>query len=325
VCTANDTDVYLISGTTLTNTLTSGSNSSAGFSGGYCENCGVVIEPISNTAVIEIALANSPSETGIQYLNLNSNTFSTPVASTHEVSEEVVWDPIRNLILSPGEDGYYNLITTPGGTQYSANLGGTLDSAAEDCLTGIALATDEYTNNIVLTDLTQATYSGSTWSAPYQFEAIPAYAPYEGSESGTDGIAIATGTHLGIVTGEFPFPASQANAIIAIQLPDSSGTGTPALVDYALAVMPNDPMGFPFSVGCDPHTVTAYVSPTTGKATGLLTDYGPVTCYSGGTPQFVALIDIHKLLDAPRLSDGYTVDPSYDLIGNNIVTYIATH
>jgi len=325
VCTANGTDVYLINGTTVNATLTSGSTGEASTSGGNCNNCGVVIEPNSNTAVIEMGLSGSPSGWGMQFLNLNTNTFSAPAAAAHEISEDVVWDPIRNLILSPGEGGYFDLFSTSGGTEYSANIGGTLDSAAEDCLTGIALSTDEFTDNLVITDLTQATYTGSSWSAPLQFEAFPEYSAYEGPESGTDGIAIATGTHLGIVTGEFPFPPSQANAIIAIHLPDSSGTGIPALKDYAVAVMPNDPDGYPFSMGCDPHTVTAYVSPTTGKAMGLLAEYGPVTCYQGGSPQYVALVDIHALLDAPRLSDGHTVDPNYDLMGNNIVTFVATH
>src|SRR5258706_7149409 len=48
VCTANDTDVYLINGTTLTSTLTSGSTGSANFSGGSCMNCGVVVDSSTN-------------------------------------------------------------------------------------------------------------------------------------------------------------------------------------------------------------------------------------------------------------------------------------
>src|SRR5437588_2985515 len=40
VCTANNTDVYLLSGTTLTTTLTSGGSGLITFSGGSCTNCG---------------------------------------------------------------------------------------------------------------------------------------------------------------------------------------------------------------------------------------------------------------------------------------------
>ena len=39
VCTGNNTDVYLISGSTLNATLTSGATGPASFSGGTCENC----------------------------------------------------------------------------------------------------------------------------------------------------------------------------------------------------------------------------------------------------------------------------------------------
>src|SRR5579871_2921876 len=331
VCTANDTDVYLINGSNLYATLTSGSTAATpDFSGGGCFNCGVAIESNSNTAVLGIGYSAAPSGTALQFLNLANNTFSPPVPGANLISEDVLWDPIRQLILSPDEDGIYDLYRVQSGStpEYGNNIGGTLDSAGEDCLTGIALSTDEYTSNIVLTDLTQATFtagSPGTWSAPLQFQAIPEWDPYDGPESGTDGVAVATGSHLGIITGEYPFPPSQANVVMAVQLPASSGSGTPSLVDYAVAAMPNDPAGYPFSLGCDPHTVTAYVSPTTGKPTGVLTDYGPVTCYANGAPQYVALIDLQGMLNAPRLSGTHTVDPSYDLVGNHVVTFVATH
>ncbi len=38
--------------------------------------------------------------------------------------------------------------------------------AAEDCTTGIALAADEFTDNIYITDLTQATFTaGIAWDS----------------------------------------------------------------------------------------------------------------------------------------------------------------
>jgi hypothetical protein len=74
VCTANNTSVYLISGTTLTNTLTSGFTGTASFSGGSCQNCGVAINALSNTAAI--AGGAPPPTVGagdaVQILNLNS-------------------------------------------------------------------------------------------------------------------------------------------------------------------------------------------------------------------------------------------------------------
>jgi hypothetical protein len=201
------------------------------------------------------------------------------------------------------------------------------DSAGEDCQTGIALGTDEYTSNLFITDLTQAKYkAGSptgTWTAPSSLVNITDFAPYTGTESGTTGIAVAQGTHLGIVTGEFPDPPVDGNAIIVIQLPSTSGTGTPAFVDWAVATLPDDPLGGPFSMGCDPHTVTAYVSPNTGKAMGLVTDYGLTTCRLGGTPQYLGLIDLQGVLSAPRTPGTHTVSPSYSLTTSGVVTFVS--
>ena len=97
------------------------------------------------------------------------------------------------------------------------------------------------------------------------------------------------------------------------------------LQDYAVAIMPNDPGGYTFSIGCDPHTVSAYVSPVSGKATGLVTDNGAVACYNFGAPQYVALIDLQGLLAAPRVSGTHNVDPSYNLAAHNLVTFVPTH
>jgi hypothetical protein len=314
VCAANNTDVYLITGTTLNTTLTSGADSTSGFSGGSCENCGVAINAVTNTAVITMGL--SPTGNGLQFLNLATNTLAVPVRIVNEESEDIVWDPARNLILSPDEDGTYDLFNTTSTTppsEFANSFGyyvGQFDSAGEDCTTGIALATDEYTNNLFLTDLTQAVFTpgspAGTWTAPWVLQTIPEFAPYTSTEAGTDGIAVAPGSHLGIVTGEFPTPPSAGNAIIAIELPSTSGSGTPSLVDYAVATLPNDPGGNPFSMGCDPHTTTAYVSPNTGKAIGLVLDYGATPCYSGGAPAYVGVIDLQGLLSAPRVTGTHT-------------------
>jgi hypothetical protein len=327
VCTANNTDVYLIKGSTLTQTLTSGSHNLAGFSGGTCNNCGVAINAVTNDAVISMGLSPSPSSSGLQFLNLESNTFSTPVPAVNEISENVLWDPGRNLILSPDEQGVYDLFQTSSSLsilEFGNPIGGTLDSVAEDCITGIALVTDEFTSNLVLTDLTQAKYtpgSPASWTAPYMFQAITDFNPYVIPEAGTDGIAVAPGSHLGIAAGEFPFPPSAGNAIIAFQLRSTSGSGTPR-VDWVVAVLPNDPGRNPFSMGCDPHTVTAYVSPNTGQATGVVTDYGATTCYNGGTPAYLGLINLQALLLAPRVTGTHTgVTP----LPAGIVTFVAVH
>jgi len=57
VCTGNNTDVFVINGTTLSSTVTSGATSTQNFSGGTCTNCGVVVDSTVNKALIAIGLA----------------------------------------------------------------------------------------------------------------------------------------------------------------------------------------------------------------------------------------------------------------------------
>jgi hypothetical protein len=318
VCTANNTDVYLITGSTLNTTLTSGANTVADFSGGYCENCGVAINSTTNTAVITIGLSTASSGSGLQFLDLGSNTFATPVPALHEVSEDVLWDQSRNLILSPNEDSNYDLfqVGTSSTTEFANATAytGEGDSAAEDCSTGIALSTLEFTDSLYISDLTQATFTPGppgTWTAPGQVVAFPEFV---GFAAGTDGIAVAGNSHLGIVSGEFG-----GNEFGAFQLPATSGTGTPSFLDYAAAALPNTPDGNAWEQGLDPHTITAYVSPNNGKA------YGVMANGDGVPPTYLAIIDLQALLNAPRTTGTHTVDPTYDLIANGVVTYIATH
>jgi hypothetical protein len=323
VCVDNGTDVFLIKGAAITGTLKTSSNSFASFSGGSCQNCGVAIDALTNTAVIAGGFSNgSNSGDGLQLLNLANNTFSTPFYSAHSVSEDVSIDPNRNLILSPDEaDNYiiYKINTNGSLTEYSnpQSVGGEFDSAAEDCTTGIALSSQEFTNNLFITDLTQATFSAptggaafGTWTAPSQSITLATYS----LAAGTTGISVAAGTtHLGLTSGEFG-----GNTFVVFQLPATSGTGTgtPNLVDYAGAVMPTTPDGRGFSAGYDPHTITAYTSPNNGKAYGLIADW------SLGYPSYVGVIDLQALLKATR-SSAHTVDATIDLVAAGIVRYVA--
>src|SRR5271165_3397971 len=59
VCVANNTDTYVLSGTAITNTLTSGATTTIGFSAGSCFNCGVAVDASNNIAVIQMGLSGS--------------------------------------------------------------------------------------------------------------------------------------------------------------------------------------------------------------------------------------------------------------------------
>jgi hypothetical protein len=142
---------------------------------------------------------------------------------------------------------------------------------------------------VYVADLTQATFTpgtpAGTWTAPSQVQTLDESFLSEGA----NGIAVAQGTHVGIVSGEFG-----GDAITAIALPATSGSGTPAIHDWVTCSI-----GSGFSNGSDPHTVTAYKSPNSGDAIGLLAN--------GGANQ-LADVDLTKMLNSatvPRTEGGH--------------------
>lgn len=333
VCIDNYTGIYLLQGSSISKTLTSGATGYASFSGGSCENCTVAVNEAAGTkgeAVIGIGYAGAPGESALQFVDLASNTLGTPVPMTHIVSEDILWDPFRNAVLSPNEGGVYDLFQASGSglpgpssvKELSNDVTGEFDSAGEDCTTQIALASIEFSSGLYITDLSQKSVTGSDYTAPGQTLSMPEFGEFS---AGTDGIAVAPGsTHLGVITGEFG-----GNQFAAFALPSTSGKGTPAVVDYVAAALPATPDGCSYASGYDPHTTTAYTSPNSGKAYGVMADWAE------GEPSYVAVVDLQGLLKAPRKKGIYpsgdscstcvnTVDPTYDLVKNGVVTYVPT-
>jgi hypothetical protein len=293
VATANNTDVYILSGTTLTNTLTSGGSGTIGFSGGSATNTGVAMDATHNRALIGESVASQP---GFQFLDLSSNTFLSPFPSpSGEISEDPLIDPVRNLILSASEGGNYEIIdvANPASPKFFERQtgAGELDSSGEDCSTGIALAPAEFSNpsDVFVADLSQAVFtpgSPGSWTAPSQIQSLT-----ESSLSaGANGLAVAQGTHTGVVAGEFG-----GNA-----LPATAGTGTPAITDWVTCNIPNTPDGNTWSQGLDPHTMTAYQSPNgAGNAMGL---------FGNQSASWLARVDLSQMLNPaslPRTGAGH--------------------
>lgn len=325
VCTGNNTDVYLISGSppALTTTLTSGLSGSASFSGGTCTNCGIAVNALTNTAAIAGGATGSPSGDGVQILNLNTNTFGSVFKMSHAVSEDISIDPGRNLILSPNENNNYPLLglnaasgVVTGEFDRPIASGGDPDSAAEDCSTGIALSSVEFTSNVYAADLTQAALTPGTpgsWTSPSALFTLTGTSAFA---AGISGISVAQGSsHLAVVAGEFG-----GNTFGVLQLQSASGTGgsNPTLPDYVSGLMPNTPDGAVFSAGCDPHTLTAYTSPNTGAATGLYVGWTG----GCGIPKWVGVIDLAKAIAATRTAGTHMINPSVNLLTTGIVKYV---
>ncbi len=288
VCTANNSNVYLLSGAAVKSgsPLSSSGTGMIGFSGGFCTNCGVSMDAVHNKAVIALSLAGVG---GFQFLNLATSTFEPAFQSLApgftSITENPVIDPINNRLLSANESNNYELIDVTNSTvplfyEHATGSGGDLDSSGADCKTGIILAPAEFTSSVFIADVS-APYASFTpgtpgnWTAPSQNQNL--------SEmylaAGASGIAVAQGTQIGIVSGEFG-----GDAVTAIALPTVTGAGaTPAIGDWVTCSI-----GGGFSNGYDPHTLTAYASPSSGDAMALLSNSGATT---------VAVVDLTKMLN----------------------------
>lgn len=301
VATANNTDVYVLNGASVTNTLSSGGSGTIGFSGGEPTNAGIAMDSLHNRAAIALSINGAP---GYQILDLNSNTFGSPILSEDpggEISEDPVIDPFRNLLLSASEDGNFEIadLSNPANPAFYENATPgreELDATAEDCSTGIAIAPAEFSDpsDVYIADLSQASFtpgSPGTWSAPSQVQSLS-----ESSLSaGASAAAVAQGTHTGVIAGEFG-----GNQITAIKLPDSSGSGTPAITDWVTCGIDSTPDGNAWSEGDDPHTMTAYQSPNGGDAIGLFGNEGA---------NWLARVDLTQMLNPaimPRDAGGHT-------------------
>ncbi len=314
ICTGNSNDVYVINGTTLSSTLTAGGTAPQSFSGGTCYTCGVAIDPTlgAGGAAVIMAGASVGGPGALQFLDINSGSFGTLKGLGAPTSEDISVDPVQHLVLSANESDQFQIFNEQTGQLFNSTngpFGGDLDSTAEDCSTGIALAPAEFATSVTLWDLKQAVFtagSPGTWSAPFKVQNFSDFSTFS---AGTSGSAVAPESHLALIAGEFG-----GTAFGVIQLPFTSGSGTPAAVDVAGANLPNTPDGQVWAMGRDPHTVTAYVSPSTGRALGLM---------SNVQRTYLALIDLQALIGAPRTVGMHTVDPSVDLVSSGIVTYVA--
>jgi hypothetical protein len=314
VCVANNTDVYVINGTTLATTYTSGSNSTAGFSGGSCNNCGVALNANNNTAVINMGLTGS-GDGGIQILSLgavppsNPNPagfFYTPFPMVQDVSENISVDPTRSLVISAGEGENFTILQFKSdGTMALRELdsswssGVENDSSTEDCSTGIAITPGEFTNSVDLANLSGIT---SATTSPYTVpNALVTLSTTDyGFSAGLSGSAVAQGSgHLAVVTGEF---GGNTFAVLQLPAPPILTTTVPSLVDYAIAQIPSSTACGAFSAGFDPHTITAYTSPNSQHAMAVFAGY------SGSVPICLAVVDMTVVINTtltPRGVGGY--------------------
>jgi hypothetical protein len=331
VCTANDTsDVYLLSGTTLKSTMKSSATGMAMFLEGNCANCGVVMDPVHNRAVIGLNLSNSPRAAGFQLLDLGTKPgFETAFASqapdtdgsgARQISAGFLIDPYRNLILSPNAHNNYEIITLPDNDHDTdfGNHGDDHDSDSGDHddnqknpsgkpaffekdpgFSSFGSAGEDCNTGIILASLQEQDPS-QLWLADLdQAKATP------GSPAGTwtvvSRVQTLTESHLSHGANGIAIAQGTNTGIVTGEFGfDGTGANITAVAlkkgdDHAAPqisdwVTCSIPGGF--LTGLDPHTVGAYKSPQGGDAMGLVGNFDMNTL----TYNKIAVVDLTKML-----------------------------
>jgi hypothetical protein len=210
ICSADNNDVYLINGSTLTKTVTSIATGTANFSGGNCTNCNSSVDPLG---VGVVGLTRQPAISPgapiylYQFFAL-SNGASLGSVGVPALSESPAIEPNKHWILSATETADYDIVKYDVGAQPEVFLyadrgtvidGNELDGAAVDCTTDIAVASVEIfdVGDMFIADLTQVKFtagSPGSWTAPAQVQNLKDITGYTST-----GITIAPSGHVGLM------------------------------------------------------------------------------------------------------------------------------
>ncbi|HVN90167.1 MAG TPA: hypothetical protein VMT61_10170 [Candidatus Binataceae bacterium] len=317
ICISNQTDVYELAGPTLRNTLLSAGSGYARFSTGVCTDCSVVFDQTHDQATIGLMVGNRAAYQPVAYNSGTPQMLPATISPAGRLGESMAFDSERNLLLSPDEGDVFEIAEWPpsGVPSFFEDQAGTvgvdeIDGVAEDCTTGVAVATDEATGQLFLTNLAQSTFTSGapsgSWSAPSQLQDLPGFSD---TIERMGGIAIAPGSHFGTVAGEIA-----GNTLGAFQLPAAPGSSDPTVADWVSCGIPDDPSGTPWAMGLDPHPLSAYVSPATGHAMAVV---------ANSPPTYLAVVDITAMINAaalPRTAGRHTCDAG--MLPSSLVRFV---
>lgn len=311
-----------------------------------CRNCGVVTDPGDNRFIVS-------SGDGFRVVGYNilqdgsckiQKTYLLSRYNIFDVIDNFAYDPTRDWILSPesyipsyshNEGAKFWIIDVKNDKVYKwekkiscSNLAPPkslcmlfgLDSVSIDPSTGIVIISDKNNLSHILVDLGQAKFNTSTntFNAPYTM----VYLPSTYASNALGGVSIEPSSHIA-------FLVENLNHNIAVlQLPSTSGTGgsfpTPpkwthnSLFLYLIDVCDSNPGdGFAGYIWHNREAPSYGLSVFKASING--TSYGVLLSRDKSC---VAIVDLKKLLFAPKKSDYSQVDFDYDLFSNNVLYFI---
>ncbi|HEY9181040.1 MAG TPA: hypothetical protein VIO32_10000 [Candidatus Baltobacteraceae bacterium] len=306
----------------FTDPLSTGTND---FSGGSCTICEVVIDPTDAAIIVSTIHADGNGYYDVISESSHSVMKSINVGPPPGMTENFGYDYFRNhLFQTPytGSPSVAQMIDVASSkiytdsVSYSSLDGGyvLIDHSGVDIGTGIGASSAEDGGSFFLVDLKNAALnspSAGMFSAStkfYSFNSIDTTFDTDCGIPVTD-LGVSSVNHLAFMTGEFgcdgPF--------VVAHLPSAAGT-LPSSIDFAWATPPNV-SGHAFADGYDPHTIAVFSASGCADCAISLdaTDY-----------THIGVIDLGKLIAAPRKSGTHQVDPTYDLLAHGVVTYFGT-
>ncbi len=333
---------YISNGSTPTVTeYDLGNTVYSSFSGGSCLDCGVIIDPLDHGVIVS-------SGDGYRVVNYSGSvikSFLSNLSATLPVdlsTENFGYDPVNNRIYSPeyadggsvtSTDEYLWVIDVNTSKVYhwskrmvdtttdpvyglpelvSTGIGSmTADAVAVDPSTGLMTIGHEWTPLLLALNMSAATFSDSTATFDAPYAVVPLQNVYSPSGYLTTGMVIEPSSHIMFLEGEF------GDDIGAAQMPIASTPGSFTITSYTSAQMPTPTTVCPSvstwsNVG-DPHGLSAFTAVINNQPMGLLIDSSK-TC--------LAIVDLNKLLSAPKQPGTNTVSPTYDLLANGVISFI---
>jgi len=325
---------------------------------GDCMGCGAMVDDMLSLGVIAtgngffpLNLTNNAVGSVIPTNTVNADeavgvNFGYDMANGHHriLSANYTANPAMNFASSPPHFQIIDLSTPATPVTYelandqafflqashtcSNGMGGTVvqsdsmpETTAIDTVTNIVYVTFhtpsacflDPPNDIALFDMNQATFTKggtaatTTWtSAGMTIQSLTGM-----NLNGVDPISVEPTNDLAIVSGSFP-------PFGVLQLPSTSGTGTPAISDWVSASMPNDPSGAAWNGWPEPNGLATYFSPNTSKSMAVMMNSG-----IGAGPTYLAIVDMKALLNAQRdLSNSHRIDGTINLQTTGIVSFV---
>ena len=305
----------------FTDSLSSGT---LGFSGGSCEICEIVIDPTDSAIIVSTIHSDGNGYYDVISESTHAVLKSISVGPPPGMTENFGYDYFRNHLFQTPYTGTPSaqLIDVASGKIYTDSVAYSsftsyelIDHNGVDIGTGIGASSGEDGGNFFLVDLKNAALdspSAGMFTASTKYYNLLAADSTFDTDCGipiTD-LGVSSVNHLAFMQGEFGCPGP----FVAAQLPTSAGP-LPSSIDFAWATPPAVTGGGTFEDGYDPHTIAVFSAPGCSDCAITMdaTDY-----------KHIGVVNLDKLIAAPRVSGTHQVQTTYDLLSHGVVTWFST-